>query len=157
MSEKKFYDKNGNVTRRVFTIPVGNLSREDAEKQIKELMGLYKEDIGFPNDIDYKFPENMLINKDIWFPIRDTSNDNPDYYTDEDNWLEMSRNEKIERLLSKEEQDENFKKSGMMDWNQLSLDQLADHLETKYRFSSSGDALAIHKLVEFYRQNKDKI
>lgn len=143
-----------NKIKRKFVIPVGNLNREDAEKQIKELMDLYKEDVGFPDGINYKFPENMTIDKDIWFPIKDTTNDNSDYFTDEDNWLEMTRNEKIERLLSKEEQDEIFKKSGMMDCNQLSLDQLADYLESKYRFSSQLEGLAVYKLVEFYRTHK---
>jgi hypothetical protein len=154
MSEKTFYDKDGKVIKRVFTIPIGSFSREEAEKNIKELMNYYKEDIGFPDDIDYKFPENMTIDKDIWFPIKDTTNDNPDYFTDEDNWLEMTRNEKIERLLSKEEQDEIFKKTGFVDWNQYDLDHFANYLEDKWKFSSSGEALAIFKLIEFYRTHK---
>jgi hypothetical protein len=42
----------------------------------------------------------------------------------------------------------------MMDCNELSLDQLADYLEKQWMFSSSIEGLAVHKLVEFYRQNK---
>lgn len=43
----------------------------------------------------------------------------------------------------------------LVDWNQYSLDQLADYLNKKYMFLSSGEALAIHKLVEFYEKNKN--
>ena len=41
-----------------------------------------------------------------------------------------------------------------VDWNQYNLDVLSDYLERKHMFSSSGEALAIYKLVEFYRKNK---
>lgn len=159
MSEKTYYDKDGNVTKKVFTIPVGNLSREDAENQIKNLMNSYSEEFDLTDD-DYKLPENMLQNSDIWFPTRESDESDWgqfDYMTEEDIWNELSESEKKERLLSKEEKDEIFKKTGFMDWNQLSLDQLADYLENKWRFNSSGDALAIHKLIEFYRENKDKV
>ena len=40
------------------------------------------------------------------------------------------------------------------DWNKFSMDELADYLEKKYMFLSSGEALAIHKLVQFYREHK---
>jgi hypothetical protein len=43
-----------------------------------------------------------------------------------------------------------------VDWNQYSLDDLADYMEKKYMFLSSGEALAVHKLVEFYKNNKNK-
>lgn len=42
-----------------------------------------------------------------------------------------------------------------VDWNQYSLDELAKYLHNKYMFLSSGEALAIHKLVEFYEKNKN--
>jgi len=42
------------------------------------------------------------------------------------------------------------------DWNKLSLDDLSDYLENKYRFNSSGEALAILKMVDFYRKHKNK-
>lgn len=44
-----------------------------------------------------------------------------------------------------------------VDWNKFSMDELADYLERKWRFSSSGEALAILKMVDFYRENKEKI
>lgn len=44
----------------------------------------------------------------------------------------------------------------MFDWNKLSLDELCKYLEDKYMFSSTGDAKAIHHLIEFYKQNKNK-
>lgn len=43
---------------------------------------------------------------------------------------------------------------GFVDWNQFGLDELAEYLDEKYMYSSSGEALAIHKLIEFYRNNK---
>ena len=78
------------------------------------------------------------------------------YGMSEENWNELSNKEKEERKLSKEEQKANLLKIGWMDWNDYSMDELADYLEEKWRFSSSGEALAIYKMVEFYRENKDK-
>ena len=43
---------------------------------------------------------------------------------------------------------------GFIDWNELSLDNYADFLEEKYKFSSSGEAKAIYELIKFYRENK---
>ena len=43
-----------------------------------------------------------------------------------------------------------------VDWNKFSMDDLANYLENKYLLQSSGEALAIHKLVNFYRKNKNK-
>jgi hypothetical protein len=40
----------------------------------------------------------------------------------------------------------------MFDWNTLTLDEMVEHLKQKYMFSSSGDALCIHKLIEFYEK-----
>lgn len=44
-----------------------------------------------------------------------------------------------------------------VDWNKYSMDELADYLEDKWKFSSSGEALAILKMVDFYRKNKNKL
>jgi len=46
--------------------------------------------------------------------------------------------------------------AGFVDWNQFSMDELAEYLEDKHKYSSSGEALAIHKLVAFYQENKHK-
>jgi len=54
-------------TRRIFTIPVGDVSREDAEKTIRELMALYHEEIEFPEGVILK-SNNIDHNKDIWYP-----------------------------------------------------------------------------------------
>jgi dihydrofolate reductase len=43
----------------------------------------------------------------------------------------------------------------LVDWNNFSLDELADYLEKKWMFNSSGEALAIFKLVDFYRKHKN--
>ena len=42
------------------------------------------------------------------------------------------------------------------DWNKYSMDELADYLEQKWKFMSSGEALAIMKMVDFYKENKNK-
>lgn len=41
-----------------------------------------------------------------------------------------------------------------VDWNKYSMDELADYLEDKWKFSSSGEAFAILKMVDFYRNHK---
>ena len=43
-----------------------------------------------------------------------------------------------------------------LDWNQLSLDQMCFYLENKYKYLSSGDAFCIGKLIDFYREHKEK-
>ncbi len=43
-----------------------------------------------------------------------------------------------------------------VDWNNYSMDELVEYLENKYMFSSSGDAFAINKLIEFYKLNIEK-
>jgi|GEM_PF-1900846 len=43
---------------------------------------------------------------------------------------------------------------GWLDWNTLSLDQMVEHLRNKYEYSSTGDAMCIHRLIEFYEKNK---
>ena len=43
---------------------------------------------------------------------------------------------------------------GWLDWNTLSLDQMAEHLRQKFMFSSSGDAKCIYHLIEFYDKHK---
>jgi hypothetical protein len=45
-------------------------------------------------------------------------------------------------------------KPEMFDWNTLSLDQMAEYLKEKYRFSSTGESKCIHSLIEFYEKNK---
>lgn len=42
------------------------------------------------------------------------------------------------------------------DWNTLEMDKLVKYLEDKYMYHSSGDAFAINKLIEFYRENSKK-
>jgi len=42
----------------------------------------------------------------------------------------------------------------ILDFNTLSLEQMADYLRNKYAYSSSGDAKCIYHLLEFYDKNK---
>ena len=43
---------------------------------------------------------------------------------------------------------------GFADWNKKSLDELVQHLEREFAFSSSGTAKAIFTLIEYYHQTK---
>ncbi len=36
---------------RKFIIPIGNLTREEAEEKLRELRKMYSEEIDFPNDV----------------------------------------------------------------------------------------------------------
>ena len=51
---------------------------------------------------------------------------------------------------------EDFEKSsklpdGWKDWNTLTIDQMVEYLENKYKFSSTGDAKCIFTLIDFYK------
>ena len=41
-------------------------------------------------------------------------------------------------------------------WNEMTIDQMVDHLKNKYRFLSSEDAKYIMTLIEFYEKHKNK-
>jgi hypothetical protein len=60
-------------------------------------------------------------------------------------WDELSETEKIEGIPPL---------TGGIDMNKISLDSLVKMLDDKYKFSSTGDAYAIHRLIEFYKENK---
>ena len=70
-------------------------------------------------------------------------------------YQENKKNDIIKPVMDKAIVETNVEPT-FVDWNQYSLDVLADYLERKHMFSSSGEALAIYKLVEFYRKNKSK-
>ncbi len=40
----------------------------------------------------------------------------------------------------------------IIDWNKKTLDELADHLEDYFKFSSSGISKAANELISFYRK-----
>ena len=44
--------------------------------------------------------------------------------------------------------------SGIIDSNTLSMDELVEFLEEKRKYSSSGESLAIYKLIDFYKKHK---
>ncbi len=60
-------------------------------------------------------------------------------------WDELTENEKLEGIPTP---------PGVVNMNEVSLDDLADMLYEKYQYQSMGDAFAIMKLIEFYRKNK---
>lgn len=63
---------------RRFVIPVGGLSRERAEQQIRELMKDYKEKIDWDEKIDLKYDQKKydfhrtpyIPDPDLWFPTK---------------------------------------------------------------------------------------
>lgn len=63
-------------------------------------------------------------------------------------WNELNEEQKKEVLASAPDI------PGVIDWNTLSLDQLSEYLEEKYKFSSTGESLAIQKLIEYFRNTK---
>ena len=68
---------------------------------------------------------------------------------------ELSLQEANNRIINDMKNESNSKlPPGWLDWNTLSLDQMANYLEQKYKFNSSGDVLCIYKLVEFYKEHK---
>lgn len=69
--DKSEYD--GCLPYKCFKIPVGNLSKEEAEKQIMKSMSMYNEDIQW-NDrtgtVSINGNSNIPYNKDYWIPIK---------------------------------------------------------------------------------------
>lgn len=41
-----------------------------------------------------------------------------------------------------------------VDWNEKDLEELCLYLEDKHRYSSSGESMAIYRLIDFYREHK---
>ena len=154
MSEEVNWNIMGdNREIRVFTIPVGNLDRKESEKLIQEIMNKYKE---------YSYGDYWPSIKEENIVDNHFGNDGKDldadyhYITKEEIWNELTDGEKKERQLSKEEQNEIFKKTGFVDWNQYDLDYLVEYLENKWKYNSSGEALAIFKLIDFYKTHIEK-
>jgi len=44
----------------------------------------------------------------------------------------------------------------LVDWNEFPMNDLADYLESKWMFQSSGEAFAIMKMIDFYREHNEK-
>jgi len=63
MSERRIY-KNGKVTKIIFTIPVGHLTPEEAQKQLNELIASYKNDDNYflPTSREY-YRQKLLKNR----------------------------------------------------------------------------------------------
>jgi len=88
----------------------------------------------------------------IYNPLRPTTEEEEcGYLTNEDNWNELTINERLERINGVEQELPN----GWSNWNDYPLDQLVEYLRNIYRFSSSGEAHAINRLIQFYEQKKD--
>lgn len=105
--------------------------------------------------------------------------DKDGYVDSDDMWFELPTKERRERLFEAGVQffeesnldsiwqnlSESKKKEvlscglmplGCIDWNKLSLDQLVAYLEEKHQFSSRGESFAINRLIEYYKEHKNK-
>jgi len=73
--------------------------------------------------------------------------------------MEASRKKNIKDEMKDRDKNDIHLPDGtvFVDWNKFTMDEMADYLERKWMFQSSGEALAIHKMVKFYRDNKDKV
>jgi hypothetical protein len=77
--DKRFKKKHTEFNHKKFIIPVNDLTRKEAESQIKDIMKFYKEIIVF--DVKDKIDE-IVINGDIkipfqkeyWFPVNSLKN-----------------------------------------------------------------------------------
>lgn len=65
-------------------------------------------------------------------------------------WNELTEQDKIDRANGKYAMPE-----GWFDWNKVPLEEMANILEKKYKFSSSGEAKCINELIRFYREHKE--
>jgi gas vesicle protein len=62
--------------------------------------------------------------------------------------------QKVYKLINLKLKNQMIDEDSYIDWNFFSMDDLANYLENKYQFNSSGEALAIMKMVKFYREHK---
>jgi len=53
--------------RRVFKIPIGNITEKEVMEKMRELMKSYNEEIEFPKDYVIKC-NNIDHSRDIWYP-----------------------------------------------------------------------------------------
>ena len=67
---------NGNGIRQKFVIPVGDISKEEAEKSLTSIISDYKEDVNWEDDTEFKFTVNgkeyvkrtpLRFQKEYWF------------------------------------------------------------------------------------------
>jgi len=121
---------------------VGNASRKEAQEAVDKML----EEYGSQNN---KYDDNVDI------PIREEKINlgYGDYY--QGDWYEK---DKAKETNPERDKNDIVLDSGVVfaDWNKFSMDELADYLEHKWQFMSSGEALAIMKMVDFYRENKNK-
>ena len=45
---------------------------------------------------------------------------------------------------------------GWLDWNTLTMEQIVQYLKNKYKYSSSGESLAIYKLIQYYKEHEKR-
>lgn len=124
----------------------------DANFKYNEIEGLLSNAVSNGEVVRFN---NLLLNKDyeaIYNPLRPKTEDEEcGYLTPEDNWNELTINERLERINGVEQELPN----GWVDWNDYPLEQLVEYLRNTYRFSTSGEAHAINRLIKFYEQKKD--
>lgn len=107
----------------------------------------WDEDVSECLQVETKSGGMILAKLNDWI-IKKSNNDF--YVLSPEEYKMLKRKNKLLKILNFNEK-ENF---GWIDWNTLSLDEMVKHLKDKFRFSSTGTAFSINKLIEFYEKNK---
>lgn len=133
-----------NKIKKIFKIPVGKLSSKEAHEAVEKLMeelsqNKYDDDVYIP----VREEKINLGYGDYWFPTKD------------DNWYQK---DKAKETDPQRDKNDIVLDSGVVfaDWNKFSMDELADYLEKKHMFLSDSESFAINRLIDFYRENKNK-
>lgn len=115
----------------------------DSEHWYKQKIGkkyLNKEDKHIiANNAAENFIRNLCMNQ---------KNSNENVYPDINTLIELTEQEKIDRLNGKDTQLEDCN-----DWNQAPLEDQIEFLEEKYKFDSSAEAFCVYNLIDFYRKS----
>lgn len=136
---------------------------------MKEILEKYKEwsnKLTSPDNstlIFYNDCSGTLQNNDIQFEFKDLE-DLDTYFNEKLSVQYVYKNQKsIEEFKDQVSLDKDFTDaldelvdSKIKDWNEMTLDQMVEHLKNKYKLSSTGEAKCINSLIEFYENIKHK-
>ena len=116
--------------RKVFKIPIGNMNKKEAESYISKILKKFQK----PDDGQEKI---NLGYGDYWFPSKNENIDEVSQTTEP--WYKPDPERDKNDIVLKDG-------TVFADWNKFTMDELANYLEQKYMFLSSGEALAVMKM-----------